>query len=1082
MRLKLISIILTLCIHSTAQDFTYIPSSQSNIRFNNKVNHSVSLNIFNYEYFTNGAGVAIGDINNDGLPDIYFSGNSEQNKLYLNKGNLVFEDITENAKVDGGGNYKTGVSMIDINNDGWLDIYVCKDALATPGQRVNVLYINNKNKTFTNKAMEYGLADSSYSTQAYWADLDLDGDVDMYLVNHPEKISEAKKINLTYDAKGNLYPKVNPQREYVSDRYYENINGKYIDHTLSAGLGNHAFGLSAIIDDFNNDDYPDIYVANDYSANDALYINNKNNTFTNKINEYFKHTSYSSMGSDFADIDNDGYSDLLVVDMLPEDNHRQKKLRQVLTYEQFDKMVKYKLGVQFIKNVLQVSDQAKSYSDISYYAGVAFTDWSWAPLIADFDNDGFKDIYITNGILYDFVDQDYMKYQADSVINSLKSLKESQQIENLVKIFTSTPITNYYYKNEKNNKFSNKTIESGLTKKSFSNGAAYADLDKDGDLDIIVNNVNEEAFIIQNNATIRKDANFVQLYSKDPNLLHSKFEIKTPDENIQYLTMNPYKGYLSSHEQLVHCGIGIHTTCEITWTVKNESHTWHQVKAGERILLDPRLLKATVKPQISSYKEYQNITSKLGINIKHEENEYIDYKLEPLLPKRLSQQGPCIAVADINGDHLDDFFIGGCMGKSGLFYIQKSNGTFAHLKSTALIEDQMYEDVNAQFFDGDLDGDQDLLIVSGGNDFGKDLMKYPVRYYINDGKGTFNRSRNFPKINVSGKAIAISDFDNDGDPDIFIGGRVMPGDYGLSPQSYLLQNNNGIFSTVNQGINAKRIGMITDALWHDFDEDGYKDLLVVGEWMPIAIYKNKAGILDSIPFEIKGTHGWWSCIYPADLNGDQKMDFICGNLGLNSRYKGSKIEPLSMHVADYDRNGSTDALINMYVDGKTYPIVNRDLLLDQIPALKKIFYRYELYADAQLLNFIPIEEIKSGNNYIATEMKNSMILNKGKANFDFKPLPNYMQLFPIRGISKNGNDYLFIGNDYSAEIETGRNDGCNGITATYLNNTWVNIRTYNGFEIGGDTRCILPIMINGEECWIVGRNNDKLEFFTRIHR
>jgi enediyne biosynthesis protein E4 len=1079
--------VLIICYNKIfAQQFISLSPKETNIDFVNYLLETKEINTFTFEYLYNGGGVAVGDINNDGLSDLYFTGNMVPDKLYLNLGNMKFQDITKQANVGGGLGYKTGVTMADINSDGWIDIYVCKSVLAMAQYRANLLYINNKNGTFTESAVAYGLADSSYSTQAYFRDMDLDGDLDMFALNYPALRGETQDIKLTISKGGKLEVAKEKLVPYQSDRFFENVNGKFIDKTIKAGVVDLSFGLSAILEDFNDDNYPDIYVCNDFAHPDALFINNKNGTYTNKINDYFNHTAFNSMGSDYADINNDGMSDLLVMDMLPEDNRRQKQLRHNQNYDTYEKMVKYNYGAQMVRNVVQLNNgKSKKYSDVAHLTGMAFTDWSWAPLIADFDNDGNKDVFITNGYLRDLTDLDYAKFDSDSLHKAISKVTSNEQAMQILSKIPSTKIPNYYYKNKGNLEFENKSYESGFTAATWSNGAAYADLDNDGDLDIIINNLNDYASIYKNRTSEKVNKNnwirFSFVGNKMVNTYGVKIQINTKDGITQYQSFMPNKGYISCHEQFIHFGINTNTICDaiITWP-NGAVQKLNNISANQ--LLQIKITDATKTEINNSFNKptlFSDITASTKINHTSFENEYIDFKQEPLLPKRYSQLGPCAAVADFDKDGLEDFFIGGAVNFVAKLYLQNKDGSFSVIANPAFQQDISFEDVGAANMDIDADGDEDLIVISGGNDYPNQLEKYPVRVYINNGKGVFTKDTKqiLPKINLSGKSIAIADYDKDGKQDIFIGGRTVPGHYGLIPESYLLLRKGEKFEIENKW----KAGMVTDAKWIDLDNDTWLDLVLVGEWMPISIYKNVKGVLDKQVTIISNSNGWWNCISTTDINKDGLPELVLGNLGINSRYKATSEEPLSMLVNDFDNNGSTDCIISGFNKGISYPLATRENLLDQMVYLRKKFIRNSQYATATIKDIFSPDQINSSQTFFSNTMQSCIAINKGNFTFTMQNLPLEAQVFPVQAIqvvdlNKDGfDDLLLVGNDYSAELETGINDA--GIGLCLIGSKNGSFATDAAFDcyIPGDTRIINQIKIDGKWAYLVGKNQDKAQ-------
>jgi enediyne biosynthesis protein E4 len=1067
--------------------FSLLPPDSTGIKFKNVVLDDKDINIIDYLYFYNGSGVAIGDVNHDGLPDVFLASNRFSCKLYLNKGNLKFEDVTVKAGVTGApGTFKTGVVMVDINNDGWMDIYICRSASQDPELRRNILYVNNQDGTFTNRAKEYGIDDDGYGTNGYFNDMDADGDLDLLVVNHPYNFVETDGIHLTYNKKRELEAAKDTSLRGESDRYYENVNGKYVDRTYQAGLRTRSFGLSAILQDFNGDGKTDIYQANDFLEPDYLFINKGNNRFVNEFDQYFKHGAYFSMGTDYADLNNDGLSDLIVTDMLPTDNRRRKQLQKPSSYDQFNKQVKYGFGYQYLKNVVQVNNGNGTYSDIGYYTGMAFSDWSWAVLIQDFDNDRLKDVYIANGMPRDIHDLDYVRFKNDSIRKEMIRLKNANDILKLLSIIPTVRVQKAFFRNYGGLNFRKESGESGLEHFAWSFGAAYGDLDGDGDLEMVVNNSNDFAFVYKNNAIEKKLGHSLQIALQGPeknrNGIGTKIEVETADGVKTTLVVNPMKGYLSSHDAGQIVGTGNFETARliVTWP-DGKSQTFEKAETGK--MLAVKYSEAQTIPSSSQEQPayFSNVTSESRLNHLHKENDYIDFKLEPLLPHRFSQLGPCMVVADLDGDKRDDFFIGGAKDFAASVYFQNSDTGFTVRKQPAFEADKMFEDGAVAALDFDNDGDLDLIVTCGGNDYPKQISKYPVRLYRNDGKGNFSSIKIGKTIHTSANSLAVSDYNKDGIPEIFIGGRVAPGHYGQIPESYLVQIQGDSIMNVTDSALSK-IGMVTSAVWSDMNNDTWPDLVLAGEWMPVTVFLNQKGTLSKKPITIENTNGWWNTITCSDLDKDGDMDIVGGNLGLNTRYRGNKDYPVTMVVSDFDKNGSTDCMISVFNRDKSYPIALRDNVLDQMPYLRKKFLRYNSYANATIKDIFSPEQLANASRFEANQMVSSVFKNDGNAVFTRNDLPAEAQFFPVNAIVVRDVDHdsipdlLLAGNDYSTEVETGRNDAGVGLMLKGGKDGYYQGITLSksGYFVPGDVKCTYPIRVGMKDCLLVGRNGEKV--------
>ncbi len=1090
--------------------FSLMDEKETGISFLNSIKEDDSLNVMRYEYLYNGAGVGIGDFNNDGLNDVFFSGNTSANKLFLNKGKLSFTDITAAANVAGNGTWSTGVSIADVNGDGLMDIYVCHSGkYADPQQLCNELFINQGIKNgipfFKDMAKEYGLdAPGTQSTQAAFFDYDNDGDLDMFLLNHSNHtynpFLNTRKIRATPDFNfGN--------RLFRNDR---DANGKihFTDVTLQAGIVNNAlnFGLSVTISDVNKDGWADIYTTSDYTEKDCFYINNKDGTFTESLAKSFTHISKYSMGADIADYNNDGRPDVFTLDMLPEDNHRQKLLKGPDEYDQYHLLLDSGYYHQQMRNMLQLNQGIDEkgnvrFSEIGQLAGVSNTDWSWSGLVADFDNDGWKDLFISNGYLRDFTDLDFLKYSvADAKAAALKKGNFNYQTYDLVKLMPSNKLSNYVFSNNHGLTFSNKSKEWGINKPSISNAAAYADLDNDGDLDLIVCNNNEPAMVYRNNTNQIKPSHYIKLRFTGEGLNTKAYGTKATlitSSTTQYMELYPVRSYQSTVAQELLFGFPLQDSIQqiiIDWPGGKQTILNH-VKADA--VLDLQQAAATINkaiPATEPAKLFTDITASAGITFTHKENDFIDFKDEVLLPYQLSKQGPALAKGDVNGDGLEDIFIGGAIGQQGVLYLQGSDNKFIKTSSQAWAIDSASEDVNAVFFDADNDGDLDLYVVSGGNEYADGSPEYADRLYINDGKGNFTKSNDaLPAMLSSKQAIAVGDFDNDGDLDLFIGGRGKPGSFPLSSPSYLLRNDskNGIvhFTDVTATMcpALQKPGMVTAAQWVDINNDHYPELVLAGDWMPVLLFNNNQGKLEDISTKsgLKNLNGMWSALTATDVDGDGDIDFILGNCGYNDQFSTTnKDMPLQLYVNDFDDNGVIDPIMCYYIQGKSYPMASRDELLDQVPSLKKKYVSYKDYADATITDIFPKEIVSQSKVLYCDQLASGILYNDGHNNFSFKPFPLEAQVSKIFGIAVDDfdndgqKDILCSGNYFSYRVQLGRADASLGLFLKGMPNKGFTAisPSQSGVYIGGDVRAMVEVKNKGgQKLIVIAKNDDAIQ-------
>lgn len=1058
--------------------FELLTPGQTGIDFNNAIKESKTVNHLYYNQIYSGAGVAIGDINNDGLSDVFFCGNQVNDRLYLNKGDFQFEDITKKSRVAIHSGWSWGVTMADVNNDGFLDIYVSRNGDSMkPEERKNQLYINNKDLTFTESAMKYGLADAGFSSQAVFFDMDNDGDLDMYQVNQlPDSRLFKRYINI---------PK---KREmYYTDKLYRNDNGKYKDVSLEVGISRDmTHGLSVSATDFNNDGWTDLYVANDYDKPDVMYYNNGNGTFKNVIDERLKHISQFSMGTDTGDINNDGFIDIMTLDMASDDHYRSKTNMGSMSAEKFHGLVNSGNHYQYMANTLQINNGCGDFSDIAHMAGIAKTDWSWAGLLVDLDNDGFKDIIISNGVKKDVRNNDFLT----GLYEKLKT--DSQDFYSMTKSAPSVPLSNYAFKNTGNLKFEKVTKSWGFDTPSFSSGMAYGDLDNDGDLDIVVNNMEDSAFVYENKST----GNFIKidLEGSDFNtfgygakaIIHHNGKTQIGENTVT-------RGYFSSVESGIFFGLGKDTEIskiEVLWP-DGKTNVFKNVEANRNLIAKYSKAEASSKTSapITTIFNQKN-ASDLGITFVHEENDFNEFQDEVLLPHNISQNGPFSALADVNGDGLDDIFIGGALGQSGILYTQQQDGTFKVTDSQPWETDKNSEDLGALFLDVDGDNDQDLYVTSGGSEFKRGDALLKDRLYINNGSGEFTKNENaIPNIHESSQCVKASDIDNDGDLDLFVGTRLISGKYGFPASSYFLINENGKYTLASKQVNEafKNIGMVTDAVFTDIDNDGDNDIMVVGEWMEITVLENDKGVFSnsSDKYGLKDTRGMWWSITVSDLDNDGDEDYIIGNLGLNNKFKASKEHPFKVYANDYDSNGTNDIVLAKFYKDDYVPVRGRECTSQQMPYVAEKFKDYHSFASSKLVDILPEDKVSEGIAYEIQSFESLILINED-GKLIKKVLPIQTQVSPIKSslvldVNNDGNkDILIVGNHYGVEVETTRYDA--GVGTVLLgdghNNFHIMPTIESGFHVPLDSRDIKSLKQKGKSLILVTNNDAPVSIFN----
>lgn len=1070
--------------------FEVLDSSRTGLTFDNRLHPTQQFNMFKYMYYYNGGGVGAGDFNNDGLTDVFMTANQSDNKLFLNKGGLHFEDVTKAADIPQDSAWSTGVSVVDINNDGLLDIYVCcvgnYEVLHGHNQLLICTGIDkNGIPHYKDEARQYGLDFSGFSTQAVFADYDMDGDLDMFLLNH------------SVHRNGSFAPRQNFLGTYDSlsgDRVYRNDGNRFTDVTRQCGINSSAisYGLGVVVSDINLDGYPDLYVGNDFHENDYLYINQHNGTFKEEINDHMMHTSQFSMGVDVADANNDGYPDIISMDMLPSDPYILKRSLGEDDYDIFQYKIAAGYNYQYTRNNLQFNRRNGKFSEIGLYSGVYATDWSWAPLWMDFNNDGLKDLFISNGIPKRMNEMDYVNFVSNDEIQ--RKIEENDMGEKelaLVNKFPEIKIDNKLFLNTGNMSFRDMAGQIKGDRGSYSNGAVYADLDNDGDLDVIVNNINEAALIYENRNNDGKKSAYAELTlkgsEKNRNAIGAKAILFVKGGQVRTYEKSPVRGFQSSMEVPLHIGL-VNTSIDSAFLVWPDN-------TFQRLQLDTAHPQQTITyekglplfrytditdHEVATTKPVADITQQTGLMYRHKENTYSDFDREPLIPHMLSTEGPALCVADINQDGREDVFIGASRDEKAGVFLQTAEGRFIRMQEPALDADSAMEDVDAVWADVNKDGYPDLVVASGGNEFfGPDMHLQP-RVYLNNGKGLLTREANaFDNIFLTASCVLPCDFNGDGNIDFFIGGRTIPWQYGATPDSYLMQNDgHGHFRDVTEQLapGLKKIGLVTQGVWTDIDKDGDQDLVLSLEWGGIEAMINDHGRFTWKSLTEKS--GWWNFVLPVDLDQDGKMDFIAGNLGQNSRLRASATEPVRLYYNDFDGNGRKEQVLTYYLQGREIPFANKDELQKELPVLKKKYLYAEDFAKASLTDIFSKAKLQQSVILKADYFDNAILFNNGNGAFTTESMPWLAQLSSYRDalvVDANGDgrpDILLAGNYYGSNIQMGRYDADFGTLLINKGNRQFTVETLNGLAVTGEVRHMRRIKIGGKDAIILARNND----------
>ena len=1088
------------------QLFTTLPASYTGIDFVNELSYDEEFNVYTYRNFYNGGGVGLGDVNNDGLTDVFFCGNLVDNRLYLNRGNFRFEDITPAAGVASRGVWSTGVSLADVNGDGWLDIYVCKSGDPQGENRHNELFINNADPsptggvTFTERAKAYGIADRGLSTHAAFFDYDKDGDLDMYLLNNSFRSVGG------YDLRPGQREIRDPEG---GNKLYRNDDERFTDVSQEAGIYGSAigFGLGVTIGDVNRDGWPDIYVSNDFFERDYLYINQHDGTFTESLETMMPEISLGSMGADMADINHDGYPEVFVTEMLPATERRYKTKAAFETWDKYQMNVKNGYHQQFARNVLQLNTPLAPtdslpqtvFREIGRLAGVHATDWSWGALMADLDNNGEPDIFVANGVYKDLLDQDYIQFMGDP--NTVRAIlsREKAVIQQLIDSIPSEKIANYAFANQGDFTFVNRAEEWGLGQPSHSNGSAYGDLDNDGDLDLVVNNVNMPPFVYRNETdTLRPENHYlsIALTGEGKNTFALGAQVTLWHLGTTYFQeLAPMRGFESTVDTKLVFGLGSASAVDSLRVQWPDGRLTNLKNVESNQILKLQQAEATELREkagwlVTSALRFQDVTASVKVDYQHRENEFSDFDRDPLLFHMLSAEGPKLATGDVNGDGQEDFFVGGAKDQPGALFVQK-NGTFQRTNEAVFAQDQVSEDTDALFFDADGDGDQDLYVASGGSEFPSSSSALLDRLYLNDGRGNLTKSEQLlPTSRFESTAcVRAADYDGDGDQDLFVGLRLRPFLYGVPVNGYILQNDGrGNFQNVTESVapTLTEIGMITAARWVDYDQDQDPDLIVAGDWMPIKVLENSGGKFVDKTQEagLAQTAGFWNCLEAADLDGDGDLDLIAGNLGSNTRLKATDGQPLTMHVNDFDRNGKAEQIVSMYQHDTLYPLTLRNDLVKQIPSLKKKYLRYDAYQGQTIEDMFAPEQRR---NTVRSEVRTTQsvaFMNQGNGQFVMRPLPTEAQFSPVYSIladdfNQDGHaDLLLGGNFYRSKPEVGSYDASYGLLLQGDGTGQFAVVKQSGFFVRGEVRDIEKL---GANLLLVSRNNAPLQVFENQH-